>query len=214
MKEGLDLYLSKNMLFWIYECDGDYYLLNLLPVPISVLLGQYRSMIFKIKGRKLSQQEYEKYKSGRLANKKVYYPVCIGLFCWISTKIDIFLSKTSVQISFEFLIVFILAFLIIWITFLSLYRRKGNMHLLEYNDIQIRISTRGKGLLNWIKYNLIYMISIGYWILIPDILQEAFENGCVGLVELRTVYSCIVLIMFFSIFPFFPALASIAMKKD
>ena len=214
MKEGLDLYSSKNMLFWIYEYEGDYYLLNLLPVPISVLLGQYRSMIFKIKGRKLSQQEYEKYKSGRPKNKKVYYPVCVGLLCFISTRIDIFLSKTSVQISFEFLVVFILSFLIIWITFLSLYRRKGNMHLLEYNDIQIRISTRGKGLLNWIKYNLIYIVTIGHWLLIPEILYDAFEIGYVGLVDLRTVYSCFVSIMLFSILPFFPALASVVNIKD
>ena len=214
MKIGLDLYSSKNILYGIYEYEGDYYLLNLLPVPISVLLGQYRSMIFKIKGRKLSQQEYEKYKSGRPKNKKEYYPLGVGLLCLISTRIDIFLSKTSVQISFEFLIVFILSFLIIWITFLSLYRRKGNMHLLEYNDIQIRISTRGKGLSNWIKYNLIYIVTMGPWLLIPEILQDAFENGYVGLVELRTVYSCFVLIMLFSVFPFFPALASVVIKKD
>ena len=86
MKIGLDLYSSKNMLFWIYECDGDYYLLNLLPVPISVLLGQYRSMIFKIKGRKLSQQEYEKYKSGRPKNKKYIIRCVLGYFAGYQQK--------------------------------------------------------------------------------------------------------------------------------
>lgn len=204
MEIRTDFYPTTNRLFWIYEHEGEYYLLDSLPHPILGVLGFYRTMLFKMKAKKITKEEAEKYKNPNYRNTGHLLGVSVGFCVLAGSQLMENLVKIVIPVNPEILLIFH------WISFfaillwLKMHRQVGGYDKLEYKDVKIKMSSRGSGLKNWFLCHAFCLASLSFVYYPHAVFKEAVEK-CLY-INANDLVNAIAGLLFFWIISLLPVL--------
>lgn len=204
MKIRTDFYPTTNILFWIYEHDGEYFLVDSLPHPILSVFGSYRTMIFKMRGKKITKEEGQKYRNSNYKNNGYVVSIGAGFSLFLGTQLMDGLKKIIIKINPEILmILFWISFFLI-LFWLKSHRRKGGYDKIEYNDVKIKISSRGSGIKNCLICHILCLATLVFVYTPYTILSDAVKAS--SYINLSDLSNVIVGLLFFWITSLLPAL--------
>lgn len=216
MKIGEDLYSSKNILFWIYNYNDEYYLIDNLRHPMLIFLGFYRPIIFKLKARKITYDEMQQYrrisvkKNGKLA---IYGGIIASFGTLVSSALIMAANESSIFIGTSFYMFFVFTYLVLFLILLSKYRKKMNFDKLVYQDAIIKVSVKKKKIVDQIVYhffNFIYFMAI----LEPFLqIKPTLLNGGISSNDFLTVIFSLIMLTIFSFAPMNLLGAEISLRK-
>lgn len=204
MKIRTDFYPTTNRLFWIYEHDGEYFLVDSLPHPILSIFGSYRTMIFKMKGKKITKEEVQEYRNPNYNNNGQIVSIVAGLSLFLGTQLTNGLEKIIIKINPEILMILFWISLFLILFWLKSHRRKGGYDKIEYNDVKIKISSRGAGIKNWFICHVFCLITLTVVYYPHEILSDAVKAS--NYINASEFLNVTVGLLFFWITAFLPGL--------
>ena len=100
MKIRTDFYSTTNRLFWIYEHEEEYFLVDSLPHSILGIFRFYRIILFKMKVKQITKEKMEKYKNLKYNNTGEI----IGVSADLCTLLGSYLTDELEKLLFQFIL--------------------------------------------------------------------------------------------------------------
>lgn len=208
-----NLYPTTNRLFWIYEENEEYYLIDILRHPILLFFGMYRSVFFGMKAKQITKEEAEKYRNPKYDRKGQIVSLGAGACALLSSYFVDYLDKIKIVFSSNIVLIFTITGYCGIFLYLIIHRRKWGYDKLEYSDAKIKMISKNKGIKSWMLYHLMNLVSIIFGTIPYSTAKSAVEHGFIRFIDFVSIFFSLIIFFSMAFIPYLPNYETVRILK-
>lgn len=145
------IFHTDELLFIIYKCENEYYLLDVFENPYLLFMGGFRQILFPIKGRKLTNSELNEFLNkeknvAKIKNIPAFASLIGGIsVCFANYTDDWFSKLDALYISSKILIILCILFFSLLQLYFIYKRKSSKFSKLTFSDAEFKLVAAKKG---------------------------------------------------------------------